>query len=219
MRLKAERQAVILLVTFGSPHRRLQCVATTSRAGCRGGTGCGSPARPPVKANAPYGAGSSLVYAESLGVDNERTRCVYLAWGLMMSQKLACAKGISLCKAVVIRRSKRNGFMQMNPEGLSNIILSAHTYSSSAARRPRVQTSRRGTNSGITQHVADVSGWEGAALSLCHFCICFTFGHVKSTNSFILDFSPRCLPATSSHHSIRDVQLGPQTALQPGLWY
>ena len=145
-----------------------------------------------------------LIYAEPLCVDNERTRCVYLAWGLTKPPQLACDKGISLCKAVVIQRSKTNRLMQMNPDGLPNVILSAHTYSSFLLQRglackpPGEERAQE-----LAQHVADISGQEDAALSLCRLCICFTFGHVKSTNSFIFDFRPRCLPTTSSRHSVR----------------
>lgn len=104
--------------------------------------------------------------------------------------------------------------------GLPNVILSKHTYSSfplqgGLARKPLDRNELRSCPSTLLTS----RGGEGAAPSLSHFCTCFMFDHVKSTNSFIFDFPPRCLPTTSSRHGLGDVQPGPQTALQPGLRY
>lgn len=83
--------------------------------------------------------------------------------------------------------------MQMNPDPLPKLTLPAHTCSSLLL--PGGLISRTGANSGLTQHAAGTSGWEGVPLSLCHFCACSTFGHIQSTSTFIFDFPPGCLPA------------------------
>lgn len=102
----------------------------------------------------------------------------------------ASLSGRSLCKAVVIQRSKRNRLIEMNADGLPDVIL----YSSFQLLFSHMQSFGRGMSSGITPVF-----WEGAALSLCHLCACFTSGYVKGTNTFIFDFPPQCLPSTSSH--------------------
>lgn len=126
----------------------------------------------------------------------EQTQCLYPAWGLTKTQKLACAKGMSLGKAAVIQRSKRNRLMQLSPEGLPNVILPARTYSSFllqgalACSAPGEERAQELPSTSLTSREAK------ALLCPCAICVsasCLATSKAQAVLS--LPFAPGVCPA------------------------